>query len=446
MDKKHATSFIAKFVCLLLLAALMMPFIPRSAQAVEGSPLAADYDPQFAVDWMNLLYDRVEAEGVSAPGASRLYAYAGITLYEAVLHGIPGNNSLAWQINDMPDMPYPDEDKVYNWSVVATIALDQVLTALFPDSTESAEAFHALRDQQLAGYNAEALSTRYAVEYGNTLGEALVNWIETDHFLDTRTMTYELPAGDPALWIPTAENQRAVEPYWGQIRPFALEYTDQCAVELNMPFSTEETSAFYAQAVEVMETGMALTQEQKDTAEFWVDTPGQTGTPAGHWVQIENQLVDQLDLTLDRAAGMYALVGIALADSFISCWSLKYQVLLLRPESYIKQYVRQSWSPYIATPGFPAYPSGHSVVSGAAATVLTDLFGVVYFTDASHTDRGLAPRSFTSFVAAANEAAISRLYGGIHFRVDIENGLIQGNCVGRSVVNRIALRPVPQGE
>jgi len=446
MNTKHAMPFLLKLISLCLLAAMLLPMLPRPVSAVEGSRLTEDYEPQVAVEWMNLLYDRIEAERVSAPAASRLYAYAGITLYEAVLHGIPGNNSLSWQVNGMEDMPFPDPEKPYNWSVVATVAMDEVLTTFFPESEESSQAFQALRDEQLAAYNPDTISVKNSLEYGYALAEALIAWISQDQFVETRTMTYEMPSGDPALWIPTAENQRAVEPYWGQIRPFALEYTDECAVELNLPFSTDENSTFYAQAMEVMNTGVSLTPEQKETAEFWVDTPGITGTPAGHWVLIENQLVDQLDLTLDRAAGMYALVGIALADSFISCWSLKYQTLLLRPESYIKQHIRPSWSPYIATPGFPAYPSGHSVVSGAAATVLTEYLGVVAFTDSSHTDSGLAPRSFTSFVAAANEAAISRLYGGIHFRVDIENGLIQGNCVGRRVVNRIALRPIPQGE
>jgi membrane-associated phospholipid phosphatase len=161
---------------------------------------------------------------------------------------------------------------------------------------------------------------------------------------------------------------------------------------------------------------------------------------------IENQLVDQLDLDLERASEMYAMVGVALADSFISCWSLKYQVLLLRPVSYIQQHIRRSWNTYIASPGFPSYPSGHSVVSAAAAEVLTDLFGTVAFTDASATSRGYAPRYFTSFRAAASEAAISRLYGGIHYRVDIENGMIQGACVGLRVANTLELNPIRQGE
>jgi hypothetical protein len=214
-----------------------------------------------------------------------------------------------------------------------------------------------------------------------------------------------------------------------------------------MPFDTDPDSAFYAQANEVKEVGENLTQEQQETARFWVDTPGQTGAPSGHWVAIENQIVEQLSLNLGRASEMYALVGMALADSFISAWALKYEVMLLRPETYIHEYIRRTWQPYIQTPPFPEYPSGHSVVSGAAAEVLTTMFGVVAFTDRTHIIFEHEPlqRSFTSFEAAATEAAISRLYGGIHYRVAIENGVRQGECVAQQVLTNVQLRPIPQG-
>lgn len=230
------------------------------------------------------------------------------------------------------------------------------------------------------------------------------------------------------------------------IRLFALYSPDACDVPMRMEFSTEPDSTFYQQALEVMNVGNSLSDEQRETALYWVDTPGQTGAPAGHWVLIQDQLVDLLDLDLGRAAEMYALVGIALGDSFISAWNLKYQVLLLRPETYIQQYIDENWKPLIATPGFPEYPSGHSVVSGAAAEVLTNMFGMVAFTDQSRRKHGFKDRSFTSFYAAASEAAISRLYGGIHFRTAIENGLRQGQCIGKYVQDYIQLRSVPQGE
>ncbi|MBZ0287660.1 MAG: vanadium-dependent haloperoxidase, partial [Anaerolineae bacterium] len=273
-----------------------------------------------------------------------------------------------------------------------------------------------------------------------------LEWVAIDNYDTTKALEFELPTGDPSYWVYTSDGQKAVEPYWGMIRPFGLYSPDACDVPMRMDFSTDPDSTFYKQAVEVMETGNNLTPEQRETALFWVDTPGETGTPAGHWVMIENQLVDVLDMDLGRASEMYILVGLALGDSFISAWNLKYQVLLLRPITYIQENLDKNWQSLVATPGFPEYPSGHSVVSGAAAEVLTNMFGTVAFTDRSGRKHGHEDRSFLSFQHAADEAAMSRLYGGIHYRAAIENGLRQGRCIGQYIQDYIQLRSVPQGE
>jgi hypothetical protein len=420
---------------------------PRPASA-EGpaSVLAADQDATVATEWMKLLYQRIEAEAVSAPGAARIYAYAGVTLYEAVLPGIPGNKSLAGQLNDMPVMPHPDDKAVYDWPSSANAALATVIDGLFTDGTaDTHQAFAALKDrlttERKATVAAEVVDR--SLKFGEAVGQAILGWVAKDHFQETRSMTYTLPAGKPEYWVLTTDGTKPVEPYWGRIRPFALPTSDACNVPPNMPYSTDPSSAFYAQAMEVKNVRDNLTNEQKAIATFWVDTPGISGTPSGHWTLIETQLVDQLHLHLDRAAEMYALVGVALGDAFISCWEIKYQVVLLRPETYIKQNIRRSWAPYIQTPPFPGYPSGHSVVSGAAVKVLTYLFGTVAFKDDTHQIHNLPPRFFTSFEAAAQEAAMSRLYGGIHFRADNENGLEQGRCVGQTAISRIQLRINP---
>lgn len=411
---------------------------------------AAELEADVLVKWMQLLYDRVQAEKVSAPGASRLYAYAGVTAYQAVVPGVPEGFSMAGQLTDMPETPQIDFEAEYDWPSSANAALSTLIIAFFPDSEETARAVAALRESQEETRAREVAPEVVArsMEYGDSVAEVIIEWMEGDYFIETREMNadYEPVTGDPSYWVYTSDGMKAVEPYWGQIRPFAMYYGDACAVQFNIDFSTETDSTFYAQANEVKETGDNLTREQRDTALFWVDTPGETGTPAGHWVLIENQLVDQLDLKLDRAAMMYGLVNIALGDAFISAWSLKYQINLLRPISYINEYIDPSWQTLIASPGFPEYPSGHSVVSGAAAEVLTGMFGTVAFTDASGRRGGFEPRSFTSFEAAATQAAISRLYGGIHYRIAIENGLRQGRCVGRNVLDYVLLRSIPQGE
>jgi hypothetical protein len=435
------------FVCICALL-----FGGQVVVAQTDSVPAAELDADVLVKWMQLLYDRVEAERISAPGASRLYGYAGVTAYQSVLPGIPEGISMSGQLTDLGALPYPDDAEAeYDWISSANGALSTVIAGLFPeDATDTQNAVNALRQSQI---NArlrqvdEAIVER-SVAYGDEVGEAILDWVSTDNFAETRDMNadYVPPSDDSSYWVYTAEGMKAVEPYWGRIRPFALYYADACAQKHNMEFSTDPNSTFYAQALEVKTTGDNLTPLQKDIARFWVDTPGETGTPAGHWVLIENQLVDVLDLKLDRASMMYALTGVALADAFISTWSLKYQVNLVRPVTYIKEYIDPNWEPFIATPGFPEYPSGHSVVSGAAAEVLTGMFNTVAFTDSSVRKHGMQPRSFTSFWAAANEAAISRMYGGIHYREAIENGLRQGQCIGQNVLNYVLLRSIPQGE
>lgn len=434
----------------LLLCLTLTTLLSLVAPTLAGSPYgtslpAAEHDASTAIKWMELLYDRVEAEAISAPAASRLYAYAGITVYQAVLPGIPADFTLSGQLTDMPEIPYPDEG-VYDWPASANSALYSVLKGILPAT--SAQPLSVLYQTELATRQRDVDEDviERSDEYGKQVADVLLEWIGDDNFAVTRGLEYEPPTDDASFWVYTNPNMKAVEPYWGTIRPFSLFSADACDRPMRMDFSTEADSTFYLQAQEVMETGNNLTDEQAEIAQFWVDTPGETGTPAGHWVMIENQLVDVLDLDLGRAAEMYALVGISLGDSFISAWNLKYRVNLLRPETYIQQNIDENWKPLIASPGFPEYPSGHSVVSGAAAEVLTNMFGTVAFTDRSGRKHGFEDRSFTSFYHAASEAAISRLYGGIHFRAAIENGLRHGQCVGQYIQDYVQLRSLPQGE
>lgn len=435
----------------MLATALGLLILPQSNRALaqETSVPANELEPTILVKWMQLLYDRVEAEKISAPAASRLYAYAGITGYQSILPGMPDGISMSGQVTSLPDMPTVEEGKIYDWVTVANGALSSVISGLFPKTaTDTQKAVQNLRESEAKTRQGtiDPAIVKRSMEYGDTVAKTILDWVATDNYAETRSMKWTIPAGDPSLWVLTAKDMKPAEPFWGQIRPFALYSADACAVQPNLTFDTKKDSSFYMQALEVKTVGDNLTNEQKDIARFWVDTPGQTGTPAGHWVLIENQLTDVLDLKLERASMMYALVGIALGDSFISAWSLKYQINLIRPVSYIQKYIDPNWQSFIASPGFPEYPSGHSVVSEAAAEVLTRMFGTIAFTDRSGQKHNLGVRSFTSFEAAASEAAISRLYGGIHYRAAIENGMKQGRCIGDNVVDYISLRSQPQGE
>jgi hypothetical protein len=411
-----------------------------------ASPRVDTLPPDVAVKWMQLLYDRVREEAISAPAASRLYAYAGVTLYESLLPGMPDNFTLIGQVNQFPAIPWVQEDDIHDWAVVANAALSTVLTGLFYDKSEaSAQAFADLRAEWIERRTeAEPDVIERSLAYGDLVGETILAWAMEDGYVETRGREF-VPLVGPEYWIPTDAEVSSGEPYWGELRPFVLESPSECARYMNYEFSTDPDSAFYAQAQEVYDVGRNLTLEQQEIARFWVDTPGITGTPSGHWVLIQLGLVNQLEMSLNRAAEMLVKTNMVLADSFISAWWLKYYYPLLRPVTYITEYIDPRWSPYIASPNFPEYPSGHSTVSGAAAEMLTSMFGQVAFTSVNIPNGERIERSFTSFFHAANEAAISRMYGGIHFRAAIENGVDQGRCIGKAGFERVILRSIPQG-
>ena len=210
---------------------------------------------------------------------------------------------------------------------------------------------------------------------------------------------------------------------------------------LEHEFSMDTSSGFYKQTKEVYEYDKHLTEEERIIALFWADDPGETSTPPGHWIYIMNNMVNSTKMSLDKAAEMYGMAGVGIADAFVACWTTKYEINLVRPKTLIREHFGEpGWEPYVETPPFPEYTSGHSNVSGSAATILTHLLGEHPFVDSTHMIIGLEPRSFDSFWDAAEEAAWSRLYGGIHYKMAIERGLDQGKCVGEKVIESIKLK------
>jgi hypothetical protein len=206
---------------------------------------------------------------------------------------------------------------------------------------------------------------------------------------------------------------------------------EACPLPPPPAYSEDPASPFFIEAMEVYETSKALTDEQKRIARFWSDDPMLSPTPPGHWVAILFQIAARDQRPVEQQVDALVRLGIAVSDGFIVNWRDKYRYDLLRPVTYIRRVIDPKWEPLLNTPPFPEYPSGHSTQSGAVAQVLTQVFGEGFaFTDSTHVDDGLPARDYPDFWAAANEAGISRLYGGIHFRAAIDEGLDQGACVG----------------
>jgi hypothetical protein len=318
---------------------------------------------------------------------------------------------------------------------VANEALATILARLFADSEPAGPAIAALHDRFASQFAAEIPPPVRArsTARGRAVGMAIDRWSGQDGYEELHACSYVPPAGE-GLWVPTPPAfLPPLEPCWGQMPCFALPAGETCDPGPPLPYSEVPGSPFYGEGLEVYDTVNHLTAEQRTIALFWADGAGATGTPAGHSMMIAAQCLGQYEHRLDVAAETFAKVGIAVRDAFISCWYSKYEYNVLRPITYIHDVIDPTWTPFLTTPPFPEYTSGHSVQSAAVAEVLTALFGEVPFIDHTHDDRGFSPRSFPNFFAAAEEAAISRLYGGIHFRTAIERGLEQGRRVGRFV-------------
>jgi hypothetical protein len=418
---------------LLLCFALTLIALARALKTETSSP-ASDYEATVATSWFELSLELVQdTQGFSPPVASRAFGYMGVTLYESVLPGMESYQSLAGQLNGLTSLPKVEDKQIYDWSVAANSALAEMTRKLSVNANDEGKAKIEQLEQALLSSSSPEVIERSEI-FGRAIAEAIYAWSLED---GSQTQLEYAVSTNAGAWQPTAPKfANALLPHWGDNRPFALNAGDECEIAPAPVYSEEKDSAFYQEGLEVYTTSQTLTDEQREIALFWSDDPGKTATPPGHWLSILNQVVNEQNLSLNRAAEAYAKLGIAVADSFIGCWSAKYDYNLLRPITYIHNVIDENWQPLLTTPPFPEYPSGHSVQSGAAAFVLTELFGEAFaFTDHTHDGHGLQARSFSSFQQAAEEAAVSRLYGGIHFRAAIEKGLEQGECIGNKVLS-----------
>jgi hypothetical protein len=376
-----------------------------------------------------------------------VYGLAAVALYEAIAPGAPKQLSLVGQLNELTSVPQPQRNKAHHWPTVANSALVTVIRGLYASpSPASLDTINDVEQHFVDEFQSVVSRETYrrSVEHGRSVGNAILSWAATDGVSVLNNCPYT-PVLVPGAWTPTPPGFAAspLQPCWGQVRPMALASGAECAPPPHAAFSTTPGSDFHSAAAEVYAVGNSLTNEQKTIATYWADGAG-TGTPPGHWIAIVSQIARNDRLSLSDAAEAFARVGIATHDAFIGCWFAKFVYNLNRPVTYIRDHIDANWSSFIPTPPFPTYASGHSTQSGAVAIVLTDLFGIKSFTDTTHVDHGFVPaqqpRTFGSFDEAAAEAAISRLYGGIHYSFDNNDGLTSGQCIGRAVLDRVKFR------
>ncbi len=423
----------------------------RSTGAPAPSETAAT-DAALLHDAVHQLTSVIVYDIFSPPQASRAYAYASIAAYEAMRPGDTTYRSLAGMVNGLPALPTPPAGELLSYPLAGVHAFMTVGQAL----TFSRERMDSLRAAMDARFERRLPRDVYqaSIAYGDTVARHVLAWAGTDRFKESRGWPKYSVTPARERWIPTPPAYMdAVEPHWGELRPFVMDTGSQFRPEPPLPFDSAATSPFMREVREVYEVKRALTQDQRAILAHWDCNPyvmhvqGHTMfatkkiTPGGHWMGIVGIAARKAGADALRSADAYARTAMALADGFISSWDEKFRSNLIRPETVINRYIDEAWTPMLQTPPFPEYTSGHSVISNAAATVLTDVFGDQFaFVDSVEMEFGLPARSYASFLTAAEEAAISRLYGGIHYRRAIEQGMTQGRRVGEWVVSRVRTR------
>ncbi|MBD0279441.1 MAG: vanadium-dependent haloperoxidase [Flavisolibacter sp.] len=385
--------------------------------------------------------------------ASRNYAYANIAAYECIVAGDSTYQTLAGQIRHLPPLPKPSPGKEVDYQLAALLAFTKVGNAVtFPEGVLMDYYEELSKNAMTAGIPTDVLKN--TITFSDTISRAILEWAKGDNYAQTRSAEKFTVLDEDGRWVPTPPMYaQALEPHWCDIRPMLLDSATQFKATAPPKYDMKNKNSPYCkEAEEVKKIVDSLTEEQKHIADFFDDNPFKlnvTGhvmfatkkfSPPGHWMNIVGIAAQKAGADFNSTVAAYAKTAIALFDGFISCWKIKYKYNTVRPETVINKYMDQDWQPYIQTPPFPSYVSGHSVISAAAAEVLTQQFGDNFqYTDTSEIEFGIPNRSFRSFRDAALEASWSRLYGGIHFRCDLEEGNKVGRAIGEFVVNRVQL-------
>jgi hypothetical protein len=384
---------------------------------------------------------------VNPPAASRFYTYCLLGAHEIVAQhqkAIVSPTALVQQKINLQIAP------AANYQIAALYCILETGRLILPSGYMLEEEEKKLIDKLRAEKYSESV-IQQSVSVAQEMAQKVLTYTATDNYRNLSARTRYRPSKADGFWYPTPPGYiEAIEPHWRIIRPMMLDSCSQFKPKSPVAFSKDSTSAFYKLAKEVYDIGNQLTDEQRFIASYWdcnpfaINTSGHMSigfkkiSPGGHWMNITSLATTKAKLPFDQAIMVQSLVAMTLMDSFISCWDEKYRSSRIRPETVINRQISARWQPLLQTPPFPEYTSGHSVISTAVSELLTYLMGDNFaFTDNTEVIFDLPERQFKSFRQAAAEAAISRLYGGIHYRDAIENGQLQGKAIGNYVVDRL---------
>ena len=392
---------------------------------------------------------------VNPPAASRFYNYALLGAYEIVCQYNPSIVPLSSLIKNYTPFKIEMDKRMYDHRIAAVLCILETGKKMLPSGfmlQESEDKYlQILKKNRVAQKIIDA-----SHQVADLMSESIVSYAKTDGYSTLSSRLRYTPLRGDGFWYPTPPAyMEAVEPQWKTVRPMLIDSSNQFVPIPPVSFSKDSSSTFYKLAKEVYNISKSITPEQLEMASFWDCNPFVVSTsghmmigfkkisPGGHWMNIASVAAKTAKLNFDSVIVVHAMVSMTLVDAFISCWDEKYRSNRIRPETYINKYIDIKWQPLLQTPPFPEYTSGHSVISTAAAEVLTYLLGnEFYFVDDSEEIFELKSRPFNSFREAAAEAAISRFYGGIHYMDGIENGQKQGALVGQWIVQKLSQKAI----
>lgn len=438
-----------KKISWLFIALITLACTPNTAYKTELK------DPELFQSAVKNLSDIIVYDIFSPPVASRVYMYPTIAAYEIMAQAYPTQyTSLAGQLNGLTSSPVlpenvaPELAALYAYNTIGK-------TLIF--SEDKMEAFQEKLAEKIKMMGVPRSVRKASKDYADNMVEHILEWAKKDLYNQTRTYPKYTILEEEKFWKPTPPDYMdGIEPHWNKIRTLVLDSASQYQPKDPLTFDLTKGSPFQKQLQQVYEIGEGLSEEQIEIAKFWDCNPYVTHhrghamfatkkiTPGGHWIGITAIATRKAKSDFAATINAYTHVSVALFDAFISCWDEKWNTLVVRPETLINKHYDEEWLPLLQTPPFPEYTSGHSVISRASAVVLTALYGNNFaFEDTTEVAFGLPVRSFKSFLHASEEAAISRLYGGIHYMMAIEEGVTQGNKVGEHIVNNIQTRIEP---
>lgn len=395
------------------------------------------------------LTNTVVLDAFKPPVAARIYAYSNLAIFECLRMGDSTMPSMSAYVENLDSLPTPAVDQIYNWEIAAIACFSKVAQ----ETVYRDYMIEQYTDSLLELYkkSTSAKTVEPSIAFGEEMAKRVIAMSKKDKYGYTRTLAKYTPLYAEDKWQPTLPKYgEACEPNWGKTVCFFIDSPSQFRPGAPLAYADDKNSPFYKINLEVYEKSKTVSEEQKEIALFWDDNPAPLAidghlmktykqiSPGGHWVSIACQVFRQEKTKPVLQAKILTVLTMTISDAFKSIWHTKYFYETIRPVTYINRLIDPNWLPFIETPPFPEYSSGHAGISIAGSIIMTHYFGDNHqFTDSSEIPYGKGIRSFESFDLAAKEAAISRVYAGIHYAHACDSGRVEGANVANYALRKL---------